>query len=60
MPCSAVGEWGALFWCRGVGVNCCINYCRVTYKQKYEQFKMLNVVCLFLLSVISLIFNENV
>ncbi len=32
---------------------------RVMYKQKYEQFKMVNVVVMFILSVTSLIFHEN-
>ena len=31
----------------------------MTYKQKYEQFKMVNVVIMFFLSITSLIFNDK-
>ena len=31
---------------------------RVMYKKQYEKFKMVNVVCMFILSVVALVFSN--
>lgn len=35
-------------------------FCRVTYKQKYEQFKMVNVVIMLILGIVALVFSDVV
>ena len=37
--------------------NACVNF-RVAYKQDYEKYKMVNVVIIFVQSVLALLFSD--